>query len=490
MKTITKLLILFCSHQIVAQSFIDITHLSAFAGVWTGSAVFADVDGDGDPDVLITGTNASSDPIAKLYTNDGTGVFTEVSNTPFVGAEFSSVAFADVDGDQDPDVLIAGSKGFSSHSTKLYINDGSGRFIEDTVGANFEGMALGDHSFVDVDGDRDQDVLLVGKDETFTSVSLLYFNDGLGNFTKDTSRILFAPTYRGSMGLADVDGDLDIDVLITGIDTGLSKVAHLYKNDGAGNFQVVPGTPFERVADGDFAFADVDGDQDLDVLISGEGDNYTPIARLYLNNGKGAFTEMPNPPFAGVEFSSVAFADVDGDQDADVIIGGTTASHALIMKLYTNDGTGHFTEVQGNPFQGLEYGSVNFADVDGDQDMDLFTTGLNASFDPQTRLYRNKGSGISVKEWHVNPEKNQPLKLYPNPTAKRRLYLEYHAQRAGSIKLNLYDTKGLLLKQVDREVAIGEQTLTIDVSFLSAGYYILRLAECEKRAATTPLILR
>jgi len=473
-----------------AQSYTDITHLSAIEGVWSGSNAFADVDGDGDPDVLITGTNASSDPIARLYTNDGTGVFTEVFNTPFVGVEFGAVAFADVDGDQDQDVLIAGSHGFNSHSTRLYINDGSGRFMEDTMGANFEVLARGALSFADVDGDRDKDVLVVGNDEPFSNVSLLYINDGMGNFTRDTSRVLVATTYNGSMSLADVDGDRDNDVLVTGIATGLAKVAHLYKNDGSGNFQVVPGTPFERVADGDFAFADVDGDQDLDVLITGEGDNYTPIARLYINNGQGTFTEAPHTPFPGVEFSSVAFADVDGDKDADVIIGGTTASHALIMKLYTNDGTGHFTEVQGNPFQGLEVGSVHFADLDGDRDMDLFTTGLNASFVPQTKLYRNTGSGISLKEVQANPEKNHPLKLYPNPTAKRRLYLDYYAQRAGSLTLNLYDTKGLLLKQIEREVSKGEQTLTIDVSFLSAGYYILQPAEGENGAATTPVILR
>jgi hypothetical protein len=69
-------------------------------------SAFSDIDGDGDQDVLITGQTSSNQAISKLYANDGIGVFTEVTSTPFEGVYNSSMAFSDIDGDGDQDVLI------------------------------------------------------------------------------------------------------------------------------------------------------------------------------------------------------------------------------------------------------------------------------------------------------------------------------------------------------------------------------------------------
>ena len=83
---------------------------------------FSDVDNDGDEDVLITG-KPERERIAKLYNNDG-GVFTEVSDTPFDGVWYSSVAFSDVDNDGDDDLLITGQNNNSlERIAKLYINE-------------------------------------------------------------------------------------------------------------------------------------------------------------------------------------------------------------------------------------------------------------------------------------------------------------------------------------------------------------------------------
>ncbi|PTB90500.1 hypothetical protein C9994_17350, partial [Marivirga lumbricoides] len=73
-----------------------------------GAMAYADVDGINGLDVLITGTNNKNELISKLYINDGTGNYTEKIGTPFVGVTESSVAFADVDGNGSPDVLISG----------------------------------------------------------------------------------------------------------------------------------------------------------------------------------------------------------------------------------------------------------------------------------------------------------------------------------------------------------------------------------------------
>ncbi|PJF33097.1 MAG: hypothetical protein CUN57_03045, partial [Phototrophicales bacterium] len=114
-----------------------------------------------DNDVLLLGEN-DSERITKLYTNDGTGNFTEVSNTPFEGVTSGSVAFSDVDGDGDEDVLIAGANNSFDRITKLYNNDGTGTFTE-VLGTSFEQVYDTSIAFSDVDGDGDEDVLIAGR---------------------------------------------------------------------------------------------------------------------------------------------------------------------------------------------------------------------------------------------------------------------------------------------------------------------------------------
>ncbi|NND07026.1 MAG: VCBS repeat-containing protein [Saprospiraceae bacterium] len=147
-----------------------------------------------------------------------------------------------------------------------------------------------------------------------------------------------------SIAFADVDGDNDNDVLITGL-TKISRISKLYTNDGSGTFTEMSGTPFDGVAFSSIAFADVDGDNDNDLLITGQIGS-AGIAKLFTNDGDGTFVEMTDTPFDGVLFSYIAFADVDGDNDNDLLITGlkrTNTSETQISKLYTNDGGGEFT---------------------------------------------------------------------------------------------------------------------------------------------------
>ena len=74
---------------------------------------------------------------------------------------------------------------------------------------------------------------------------------------------------------------------------------------------------------------------------------------------------MTDAPFEAVRASSIAFADVDGDNDQDALIIGANKSGSRIAKLYTNDGTGGFTEMMGTTFTGVTDSSIAFADVDG-----------------------------------------------------------------------------------------------------------------------------
>lgn len=373
-------------------TFTEVTD-TPFEGVDYSSIAFSDIDGDGDNDLLISGKNSADVSITKLYTNDGTGTFDEVISPPFNGIVRSSIAFSDIDGDGDSDVLIAGV------TSKFYINDGSGNFTED-LGTPFADVSSSSIAFSDVDGDGDQDVLITGM-SNYEAVTKLYYNDGRGDFTENIPPI--AQVSTSSIAFFDVDGDGDEDVLVTGeIQSGdfstAKRVSKLYKNNGVGTFTEVTGTPFEGVRYGSIAFSDVDDDGDNDVLITGMTQNWAEIASLYINDGTGGFTIMSGTPFEAVRYSSIAFSDVDGDGDQDVLIAGEDDRENRISKLYTNDGTGNYTEVMDTPFVGVMRGSIAFSDVDNDGDNDVLITGLTnptiGGVDAHiARLYSNNGAG-------------------------------------------------------------------------------------------------
>ena len=312
-----------------------------FTNVGSSSIAFSDVDNDGDEDVLISGEyayfNGICYVISELYTNNGLGIFYLATGTPFTGALDGSIAFSDIDNDGDEDVLITGRRGMYPNFnaiTELYTNDGLGNFSL-VIGTPFPNIWGSYVAFSDIDGDGDEDLLITGNDNNQYSLAELYTNDGLGNFTivPNTS---FIGVYASSIGFSDIDNDGDEDVLIAGRNctAGVCYVTtDLYQNDGTGNFSLVSGTTFPDIYRGSVAFSDVDNDGDEDVMISGQN-----LSELYQNDGIGNFTMVPNTSFIGVYASSIGFSDIDNDGDEDAIITGSTDVGGFVgnTSLYSN----------------------------------------------------------------------------------------------------------------------------------------------------------
>ena len=357
-----------------------------------GRMAYADIDNDNDQDLVIVGRTSYGESYTKLYTNNGTGNYQEAVKTPFTGIVRGAVAFSDVDNDNDLDIFITGettnSTVFPKCSTELYINGGSGDFSLVT-GTPFSHVYTSDLVFADVDNDNDQDVLLMGYTNSNSRRTKLYLNDGAGGFSQVTSPG-FGNFYAGGIGFEDIDNDNDPDILITN-STGI----YLYKNDGTGYFSLYPNSL--GAGGEDFAFADIDNDLDADLVISIGTSNASMTTKLFTNDGLGNFTEVTGTPFAdGREFD---FADINGDNNIDLLISekvNTTTSN-LQPKLFTNDGTGTFTEVTTTTFVISANTANTFADVDNDNDLDLLTTGGNgfsSSIEPYSaNLYINDGLG-------------------------------------------------------------------------------------------------
>jgi hypothetical protein len=207
------------------------------------------------------------------------------------------------------------------------------------------------------------------------------------------------------------------------------------------------------------------------VLITGSADGTFGSSKLYTNDGSGGFSEVMDTPFEEVADGAIAFADVDGDNDQDVLITGTDGS-AGISKLYTNDGSGNFTEVTDTPFEDVVNGSIAFADVDGDNDQDVLITGQ----DPVNyiaKLYLNDRVISSSDDISVGLSLN--LTTFPNPATSNNLQVRFNSTERNTVIVRVYDLNGRLLSQQQEIAGTGEQTLVLDVATLPAGSYFLQL---------------
>lgn len=198
-----------------------------FAGVLPdvqdSSSDFADVDDDGDLDFVLTGDTGGGPGsyAAELFRNDGTGSFSSYGGVTPVAR--GSSRFGDVDGDGDPDLVVTGEDDTTVRIATLYLNDGSGSFSDS--GIALAGVSDSAIAFGDIDEDTDLDLIITGSDGSPTTV--LYVNDGTGNFASVAAGL--QPVSGGSVSVGDVENDGDIDLVITGFD-GSNPRAIVYEN--------------------------------------------------------------------------------------------------------------------------------------------------------------------------------------------------------------------------------------------------------------------
>ncbi|MES2389689.1 MAG: FG-GAP-like repeat-containing protein [Bacteroidota bacterium] len=357
--------------------------------LYRGSSAWGDYDNDGDLDLVMTGTSSASVVTSSIYNNNGSGVFSLSSLSGVLTPVCSSaVAWGDYDNDGDLDLLMNGTTAEASAGTcvsKLYRNDGSA-FIDASAG--FTGLSNGAANFVDYDNDGDLDVFLSGHtsdNTTAANASILYTNNG-GVFTNANANILALGWSAAAW--ADYDKDGDQDLAISGYNNTSGYRTSVYKNT-LGTFTLVT-TGMTGVDRGSISWGDYDADGDQDLLVTGttDGNPLGALTRIYSNDG-GTFTNI-NATVQNLGYSSASWGDIDNDGDLDVLMEGVfSASNTRVARLYRND-AGSFTNYS-PVISGGSYPSATFADYDNDNDLDILITGTtaNTAGTAFTKLYRN-----------------------------------------------------------------------------------------------------
>ena len=197
-----------------------------------------------------------------------------------------------------------------------------------------------------------------------------------------------------SLAWGDYDSDGYLDLAAAG-HVGSQQATVIYHNNGDGTFTDIH-AGLQAVGACSLAWGDYDNDGDLDLVVAGyygeSGESY--LTCIYRNNGGGEFVDS-GISLPGVNSSSVAWGDYDGDGWLDLAIAGYTGSE-LICKIYHGrTGTG-FEDIQAG-LVGLYAGSLAWGDYDNDGDLDLAATGYTtANGDgPMTMIYQNNGGRFS-----------------------------------------------------------------------------------------------
>lgn len=326
------------------------------------SVVAADLDGDGDRDVL--SASLADDKIAWYENTDGMGAF-GVQQIISATADGAHAVFAsDLDGDGDVDVLSAAQNG---DKVSWYENsDGQGSFGEEQIVS-----ALTDGAYAviaaDLDGDGDLDVLSASINDD--KVAWYENSDGLGTFGSQQVISILADLPR-SIVAADLDDDGDLDVLSASVND--DKVAWYENTNGDGLFG--PQRVISTLADGPVSVsaADIDGDGDVDVLSASINDN--EIA-WYENAESGSFGSQRVISASAIRPQWVAARDLDGDGDVDVLSG--SQDDDMVAWYENTDGRGAFGP-QRVISLGADFVAMVFAaDLDGDGDEDVISASAN-----------------------------------------------------------------------------------------------------------------
>ncbi len=310
----------------------SIARIGALLGDFRG-VEFGDIDRDGDLDMVLANDNNA---LPRLLTNNGLGVFTNVTatNLPNLTLASSRAQFGDVDNDGDLDLYFTNgtTSRFGTGRGKLYLSNGTGVFTDvTTTNTPNENVAEPqDCIFGDIDGDFDLD-LRIGS--TFSNQSKLYFNNGAGVFS--TPPVAPPPDNNCySYDFGDLNGDGDLD-LIGANGSGSSINAEIQlNNDGAGVFTLGAFTG-STVDDNDSKFLDYDNDGDLDLFICRIGGP----ERAYSNNGTGTFSLVVPDLMTAVADSSldIKVADFNGDGKYDLVT-GQGESGSFLNRIYMNGG--------------------------------------------------------------------------------------------------------------------------------------------------------
>ncbi len=374
------------------------------ARMTAGGVAAGDFDQDGDIDLYVITGNISPNALLR---NNGDGSFTqvppEVHGAGLDGKINSGPAFADIDADGWPDLVVGGVAGSGYH---VFRNAGNGQFVDVTAASGIlqqeDIQSDLSSAFGDPDGDGDLD-LFISHWGAELPTNHYWINRGTGSFVASDDwagiEVFAVADHTFSPTFTDINGDRTQDLLVTS-DYHTSQVLMCVDKE---RFALSTTHDIDDDNGMGSAAADFDNDGDIDWFVSSIWDETEPPTwgssgnRLYLNDGSGQFTNVTER--AGIAIGhwgwGACAADFNNDGWLDIFHVNGFPSYGPNQTdfttdrsmLYINNQDGTFTERSESLHlddTGQGRGVVCF-DYDTDGDVDIFT----ANWEGLSKLYRN-----------------------------------------------------------------------------------------------------
>ncbi|HEY1064300.1 MAG TPA: FG-GAP-like repeat-containing protein [Candidatus Saccharimonadales bacterium] len=367
------------------------------------SIVMADLDGDGDQDIVAVGSTSSSG-WAYVGLNNGTGTSYSISTVTSAVAYAKQVVIADINNDGNKDILIANS---NAGTVSTFKNNGNATFatrVDVTVGSTITAITT-----TDIENDNDQDIVVTYG--TTSGVLATLANNGTGTFA--TPLVYTTSTYPAFLVADDInaDGYNDIVVGASGMvavhrNSGLGSFGarSQYTGGGSSSFAV---TLLDGDKDGDIDIAAGNTTAGGTVFWNDGIEFVTPVTQNLRASVQVAMTKpgdigVLTQAAVGQTANLYQANDSDGNllmavsAEGKLSVGGAPVSYSITT---VSDGTLTPDTMKTDIYAGVSgprYNILNDFDGDGDKDIVTMNTYLNYSSDYYNcslSIFKNNGDG-------------------------------------------------------------------------------------------------
>ncbi|MBU1650665.1 T9SS type A sorting domain-containing protein, partial [bacterium] len=465
------------SFELITQNFAGIN-----SGSWS-SPEFCDIDADGDFDLFI----GTSGGWIYFYRNDGTPQQYDYSLVTYqwMGIDVGEKAvpeFCDIDADGDFDLFI-GKDNFNSltipGALHFWRNEGTPQESQ---------MVQESQMYLTLDFEHNSepgvfDVNFDNKGDLFVHANYISWLKDIGTVEEPVFELQSYNTTgsgnpSGTIGFGDLNGDTHEDLALT---LGWSGIVQFWLSNGDTlnpEFSLFSSLDIGGLIGGP-ELADMDGDGDNDLIISGASLQFDPYIYYYENQGNSEHPEFvlltPNYQGWAGSFTVLSVVDFDADEDFDVIAEIDSSDVIIYLENIGTPQNATFAE----PYvdfivpDSLDYNVCDFCDVDNDGDMDAFFGSILGGI----RFFRNTTGDTSAVQprLSLDPLHGIQFSIGPNP-ANPITWISYNLPYPQKAEIAVYNLLGQKVATLASGLQMpGQKTLIWDAAKYASGQYFVRM---------------
>lgn len=454
-----------------------------------------DIDGDVDLDIVTSSGGGVVGTPVSILRNNGDGTFSAHFTVPLTGGG-ACAKLRDLDGDGDLDILAMSPNTAPPYDFFTALNNGNGNF------GSFRrwtvnGCGFGDIDAVDLDNDGDLDVC-ISEDEACqddpSSGRRIYICLNEGNAVFDSARIVQVSGNPFAITSGDYNHDGNMDIATAHFGTyGANYWIEVHLGDGQGGFF---SHTVHQVGQGpqDIVSADLNADGNLDLATGNAGAGGIGIETMsvLLGNSDGTFQSAVtydgsySSDLLGV--TGITAGDVDLDGDIDLLVSNTGSND---LSVYLNDGTGNFIfamryGVNSDPFAPY-YADFN---LDGIGDVAACVGLPPDGGGGAVAILVGSAQAVSVNDNPQAPKEFILSQNFPNPF-NASTTIEYDLPKQSDVSIDIFDILGRkMLTLLSGRQSAGSHRVVWNAADVPSGIYFYKIHAGELAQTRKMLLLK